>query len=203
MNRFTLGAGKFRKGFFTFKLDSISTNTEIRRSKTLWYIESNSKRETLLKYFRLRFLLFKNILSERELLLFFSFNEFFSIDLYSILLLEEREKIPLEVLLIRYERWCALRSKQNDLRRELLLQLENNVICFVTEAEASIGFFKKYSGYVRNSSSVGSKKSQPKTELHLNIEYSDENELEENIQLLNFLTVGKLLTDSGHEIKFP
>lgn len=145
------------KGFRTIVWES-SNNIPNKSAKTFWIIRSNFKRHTYIKYLKLK-VLFGSPSKEDQRCLF-DLNEIFKDEIFLATLSVIRNfNIKKEIV---FERMATLRrffgevpETPND-----LWTLEGAIAFEREERRVSIRKAKKYSGYVRNISSLGTKKQQ-------------------------------------------
>lgn len=99
-----------------------------------------------------------------------------------------RTETPIELLWARLRTLLRLESKP-DMSPNLFYTLNGTIAYEIVESRLSIGNVKKYSGYVRNSSSVGSKRASK-----ISIPEPESVEWTNNIEkdYFSYLTVGEL-----------
>lgn len=179
---------------FTWKSSSYQPNT---LTETFWNIRTPQRKFTFIEYLQLKVLL--GFADSIEMRCCYDAPSVLRDDLYIDALRAWKSDVPQETL------WQRLQLLQRlEQRTEWSLNLYytyNN--CFVYEIEEirrSIRKVKKYSGYVRNSSQVGSKRnlgsSRPEPEIF------EWNSNERNLDYYHFLTVGEFFSGDPGSIIF-
>lgn len=152
-----MGRGERTKGFVTIKWKASSTNSEITRKESFWHVRSTFAEEALLNFLRLKY--FWNELTDQETILAFDNPRFLkSIEfnvLLTVLASTEYSRTEISEASNKVSRILGRKSKFS---KSLLPQWENNIFLVAERTERPIRPSKKYSGWVRNSSSVGSKR---------------------------------------------
>lgn len=176
--------GKDLRGFRSFGWDS-SNNLPETATKTFWQIRSNVHKFNFVEYLKMEY--FFSSLSLTETRCLFDAPNVLSDDLYVELLLAKQQVEDKKLLLQRLNILRIWLGK-NEWDLNLLYTLKGNFRCEILECRSAIRTATKFSGYVRNSSSVGSK-SQGKI-------FIPEPEIVEwtkpvKIDFLRFLTVGE------------
>jgi len=105
--------------------------------------------------------------------------------------------VPLEELNDRLDRYMQLFGGRNLFRKELIPQWSGVIVVQISEKTFPIRPAKKFSGYVRNSSSVGSKKGNKFTFEPIPEKFSTER-FEEYEFIYEAITVGEVVSRSGN-----
>lgn len=176
---------KKTKSFRTHKWKS-SNNLADTLTETFWNIRTLQRRQTFIEYLKMKELLGLTNLVEKRCC--YDVPGVLEDDLFIDALRAWKTDVPKNIL------WQRLQTLQRLLgKRQWNLNLyytyDKEFSYEIEEVRRSIRKVKKYSGYVRNSSAVGSKRfsstSRPDPEI---FEWS----LDEKIDYYNFLTVGDL-----------
>jgi len=187
--------GKDLRGFRSFGWDS-SNNLPETATKTFWQIRSNVHKFNFVEYLKMEY--FFSSLSLAETRCLFDAPNVLSDDLYVELLLAKQQVEDKKILLQRLNilrKWLG----KNEWDLNLLYTLKGNLRCEILECRSAIRTATKFSGYVRNSSSVGSK-NQGKI-------FIPEPEIFEwtkpvKIDFLRFLTVGEFTSGAPESVFF-
>lgn len=182
------GSEKKVRNFRTFTWKS-SNNPANTLTKTFWEVRTNVRKHTFIRYMQMRKLLNQCNYTEYRALL--DAPGVLKDDLFIDVLRAWMTDVPKKTL------WQRLAALQRWLQREqwstnLYYTLDNVIVYELVEARSPIRKVKKYSGYIRNSSQVGSKRrstsSRPDPE---SFEWNTNGEIDYYL----FLTVGDF--DSG------
>jgi len=153
------GTGR-RKGLRSFTWKVNNSNTEITRSVSFWHVQSNWREASLLRYLRLKY--FWEKLSPTEVQFCFDHPKFLSDVEFNVMLsLLANTELTREEITERSRQVLALLGKKSFFRKLLMRQWDNNVVVIADLVKRSIAKRKSFSGWVRSSSSVGSKSSRP------------------------------------------
>lgn len=145
------GNGKrFKK---KFRLGS-SNNRADHLSKTFWSLQTNVKRFTLLRYLKMKALL--GLCTDIEYRVLLDWPRVLEDVLFIDALRARNEGIPLETLFQRIA-WVQKLDDMTCWSINLYYTLDKVVSYSIEEVRMTIRPVKKFSGYVRNSSSVGTK----------------------------------------------
>jgi len=179
--------GKKLRGFRTLVWES-STNTNQKPAKAFWITRTNFKRHTFIRYLKLKVLFGRETKEDLRCLL--DLNEVVNDELYMAALRVTRTtSIEFNIIIERLNTLCRfLDQKEYELND--LWTLEGTLSFEREEKLVSIRKALKYSGYVRNISSLGTKKSsgsRPEPEMS-----RWNNKL--SIDFLTFLSVGEFST---------
>lgn len=189
-----IGLGR-RTRLFTFKWKANLLPSELTRSESFWHVRSSVKEETMLKYLRLKY--FWKELSDQQVLLCFDHPKFlkdlqFNVALQAV----AQTELSREEIIRRLELGLTLLGKKCLLRKPLLSQWDNNNFILAEETSRSIRKHKAFSGWVRNASSIGSKRSRPSLPEPFSEEVA-EVFLDEYEILYTLISVGRIETNSG------
>jgi len=179
----------------TFRWRNNSTNSEISGLETFWEMKSNVRLETALSLLKLKFIWGE--LSPREQQFLWDHPSTFRDQVFLALASAKvRSKVPLKELVKRLSKVLELLGKKNLFRKELIVQWEGNTVLLITQKSYPIRKFTKFSGYVRNSSSVGSKHRNK-----FNFEPIPEKDSTERFDEFEFvyeaITVGEVISRTG------
>jgi len=180
--------GKTVSNFRTlaWKSSNYSTN---KLSRTFWSIKTPNRKNTIIKYLKIKVLLGQASLLETRCL--YDAPGVLSDRLFVSALRAFQSGISRDILMQRIKLLQRLMNLP-EWSMNLYYTLNNSVSYELREIEKTIRRVKKYSGYVRNSSAVGSKKSRdifiPEPEI---VEWN----IDREIDFYYFLTVGEF--DSG------
>jgi len=179
------------KRSWPIKLDRLwksSTSPSNKLAVKFWRIQANVKLDTFLRYMKLRMLFEGLNVGEYQMLVdspgFFGDSIFFS----ALRALRNNEISP-EILGERYNILYQLGYSKEQLNLNLLYTLKGVVNYKTSLEDFSVPKAKKFSGYVRNSSAVGSKR-KSKT-MQVEPEISDWTNAM-NIDYYHFFSVGEL-----------
>jgi len=140
----------------TFRWNSTSPSPEITRRRRFWSVESSASKEFMLKYLRLRF--FWKLTSPLEDDLLFNCPEFIEdVEFEVLLLLVANTKFTRSDIALRSEKALSAIGRKSNFSFRLLNQWDNNIKLRAEEKDFPITRHKAFSGWVRNSSSVGTK----------------------------------------------
>jgi len=180
--------GKELRGFRTFQWNS-SNNLPETATKTFWQVRSNIHKFNFIEVMKMDF--FFRGMSLEETRCLFDAPGVLSDDLFVELLIAKQSEIPMEILV---QRLTILQSLQNTTpwSKNLLFTLLGNLRCEIEERRQAIRPATKFSGYVRNSSSVGTKNSKSPNIVPEIVEWTKP----VKIDYLRFLTVGEFTSGS-------
>lgn len=149
----------------------------------------------MLRYLRLKY--FWKELSNQEMLLCFDHPKFLKDLQFNVVLqaVAQTELSRLEIV-ERLEQGLNFLGKKNHFRKPLLTQWDNNISILAEETTRSIRPHKAFSGWVRNASSLGSKRSRPSLPEPFSEEVA-EVFLDEYEFLYTLISVGRIETNSG------
>lgn len=176
--------GKSLKSYRTLRWRS-SNNLPNTLTETFWHVRTNFRLHTFLKYLKIKSITEGLPLIETRLLI--DFPGTLKDDLYLSALMAKDSDVPIDILMKRIRHLQGL--LQSPLWGEGLLNTYSNCVSYeIMETRRTIRKVKKYSGYVRNPSSVGSKRNSSKVKpLPETFEWNSY----EGIDFYEFLTVGK------------
>jgi len=188
--------GNGKKGtFFGATWPAISPSSELTRSESFWHVRSNVRREVMLKFLRLRFFWEQTSDPEKE----FSFTHpGFLQDLeFNVLLalLTTTELSRIEIV-ERMEKALKLLDRKSNFSMNLISQWNNHILIIADLESRPIRSHKAYSGWVRNASSVGSKRKKPSIPEPIS-EDMPENKIDEFNFLYELISVGRIETNLG------
>lgn len=160
-------------------------------TETLWKVRTNFRLQTFTKYLKMRH--FYEGLPVNQQRLLFDAPGVLRDDLFLALLRAKNEDVPLNILEARMQSMQRLLG-QSPWTMNLLSTFDGVLSYEISEILKPIRKGKKYSGYVRNSSSVGSKrgfgKAKPEPET---FEWNTES----TIDFFTYFSVGQLSLASG------
>lgn len=164
-------------------------------TETFWTVRTNFRLKTFIEYLKMKF--FYEGLSLKEQQLLFDSPGFFRDDIYLALLRAKTDGHSLEILESRLEKLQRLLGISPKWGKHLV-DTYNGVLSYeILLQTRSVRKGKKYSGYVRNSSAVGSKRRsggvKPEPEIF-------EWNTERTIDYYAYFTVGRLTLASGVNI---
>lgn len=198
--RLILGSGK-RKNLRSFHWRAISTSSEITRSETFWSVQTNFGETALLRYLRLK--TFWGEFQSEELEMAYTHPKFLNDPKFNVLLaLLASTELGREEISRRMEASLKLLGEKNYFRKSLLSQWENNLVFSSIRKSRPIRKHKAYSGWVRNASSVGSKRKNLKIPEPLSEDFS-EVQFDEFNFLYVLISVGSIETSSGVILRLP
>jgi len=179
--------GKKLKGFKVHTWNS-SNNLPDTATKTFWQVHSRQRKHTVIEYMKMEF--FFNELDIVQQRCLFDAPGVLNDDLFFSALIAKRTGVEEKLLIARLNFLRRLTFKP-EWNRNLFFTLKGTVGISILECRQAIRPADKYSGYVRNSSSVGSKKAR-----QLSIPEPEIFEWNNNakIDFLEFLTVGESAT---------
>lgn len=187
--------GRSLSNFRTFRWRSsnYSSNT---LTETFWSIRSNFRMHLFVEYLKMKAILGSPSMLEMRAL--YDAPGVLSDDLFIDALRAQQSGVQLNVLLQRLrvaQQWLQRRSWSLN----LLYTYANSIAYEIVELRKTIRKVKKYSGYVRNPSAVGSKKKgKPSSTNPETFEWNSY----EDTDWYEFLTVGKF-SGTSLEIAFP
>lgn len=180
--------GKAFKGFRTIFFGS-SNNCSNKLTKTFWSLQTNVRKTTLLRYLEMKAIF--NQASKLEYRMLLDWPGVLEDELFVSALRAKLEGIDMETLFQRVA-WLQKLEGEKEFSINLFHTLDGVVNFRFMECRVPIRKGKKFSGYVRNSSAVGSKNSKqtfiPEPE-------SFEWTFDVKIDYFQFLSVGRF--DSG------
>jgi len=175
-----------------------TTATKYNSGNTIWIVESPWRKQKFLGFMRTKMLF--DLCSPLEMQMLLdepsSLRDTLFID---SLLAKKQFKVPLGILWPRIGQLHSL-GYESFVSQINLNDFQKRFVYRITEFDKSNRPPKKYSGYVRNSSAVGSKRGLPRREPIPAIsvtEYADK------INFLEFLTVGRFLGSTQISIHYP
>lgn len=144
------------RGSRTIRFGS-SNNQPNKLTKTFWSLESNVRKSTLLRYLSEKAIL--GLCSQLELRCLYDWPGVLEDDLFIAALRATRLELPMDLLFKRIA-WMQRLEDTKEFSQNDFWTLEGVVNLHIIENRVTIRKGKKFSGYVRNSSSVGSKSSK-------------------------------------------
>lgn len=185
--------GKKLKSFRTLTWNS-SNNLPETATKTFWRIDTNVRKFNFIEYLKMEHFFFGlNLELQRSL---FDAPGVLSDDLFVELLIAKQQVENQELLLQRLNILRKLQGKK-EWNLNLLFTLRGNLSFRMWEVRSAIRTATKFSGYVRNSSAVGSK--SPKSLIIPEPETLEWNNVVK-IDFLSFLTVGEFTSGPSGDI---
>lgn len=165
-------------------------------TETFWVVRTPFRRQKFFQYLQMKRLL--DLCSDFELRCLYDVPGVLEDNLYIDALRAWTTDVPKDIL------WQRLQLMQRFLLRpewspNLFYTYEGTICYEMMEIQRSIRKVKKFSGYVRNSSSVGSKKS---SRISLPIPESFEWNSNEEIDYYHFLTVGEFFSGQPGNVFF-
>jgi hypothetical protein len=195
-----MGKGEKRARIVTSWRDS-STSTELTRSESVWRVTSSQSEEQLIRFLRLKFFWTECSILEQEAM--FSHPRFLEDLEFNVLLtLLAKTELSREEITERAEQALRILGKHSNFRKRLLPQWENNIFLKLERTTRTIRKHKAYSGWVRNASSVGSKKGKLNLPEPL-VEITSEEQFDEFNFLFELISVGYIEATSGSFIRLP
>lgn len=192
-----LKMGELRlRSFKVLTWKAFSPSSELIRSESFWHVKSSVTLDVLLKFLRLKY--FWGELNSREIELLFSHPKVLDDVQFNVLLaVQATTELDKSTIIRRLDIALNFLSLKSSFRKELVQQWAG-VVTFVADLETrSIRPHKRYSGWVRNSSSVGSKRlSNISIPEPLSEEFTDQM-FDEYEFLYEFITVGSIETRSS------
>jgi len=156
-SRLNLGKGNVNRGFHSFAWRSSRSSTELTRSETFWKVRSTFGKVKTVQYLRLKF--FWGELSFDEEQLAFDAPGFLNdVEFNVMLTMLAEQQMTKERITKRVEKALTFLKKKSHFRKELINQWEHNILITATSSVRPIRKHKAFSGWVRNSSAVGSKR---------------------------------------------
>lgn len=192
--QFRLGT-KVKTPLRTFRWKSNSSFSEVTRRETFWIIKSNVRLQTSLDFMKLLYIW--GLLTPKEQQIILDHPGTLADPIFRALAVAKvQTKIPLEDLVDNLEKFCSLLGRKNNFRKSLVSQWSGNIAIEIKEKDFPIRSAKKFSGYVRNSSSVGSKRMSKFTFEPIPEKFSPER-FEEYEFIYEAITVGEVVSRSG------
>lgn len=189
-----IGSGK-KGAFQTYRWTAISSSSELTRSEAFWHVRSSVGKHGMLKYLRLQF--YWNNLTKEETEFAFGHPEFLKDVEFNVLLaLLTSTELTRSEIARRSEKAHRLLQKKSNFRKELVPQWDNNIRIVADLEHRSIRPHKAYSGWVRNASSVGSKRRKPSIPDPISEEWTEEKFDEYNF-FYELISVGSIETSNG------
>jgi len=176
---------KSLRGFREYRWRS-STIPSNNRVETFWVIRTNLRKEKFLMYMKMKLLI--EGLPEDELQLLVDAPGVLNDNLFLAALRAKRSGVSLEVLEQRLERLFNLGLSLLIFNINLYYTLKGTARFSMFLAEKPIGKTKRFSGYVRNSSAVGSKRQSRSNVVPEHFQWSFNVEYD----YYSFLSVGEL-----------
>ena len=173
----------FREHFF-----GSSNNFTNVPTVTLWRVRTQSSLQNFIELMKLRYF-FGEINNPDELRMFFDLPGLFNDELF-LDFIKAREVVELNLLVKRYNVLRRVFFQQKEISKNLMFSLLGNMYWKIEEVRFSVRAAKNYSGYVRNSSAVGSKRSSGG--VRTEPENTDWQKVDEK-DFFQFLTVGASL----------
>lgn len=145
------------RGFRSHKWES-ANNLANSPTKTFWRVRTNFRRETFIQWIKLK-LLFSEP-SEVELRAFIDLRSVLSDSLFFQAFRAKRLMFPIDIVV---ERLNTLQRffKMTELTKNLFYSLDGTISYELEEYRTAVRPAVKFTGYVRNISKLGSKKSKP------------------------------------------
>jgi len=190
-----LGQGQ-KRSFMTFKWRANCLPSEITRSEAFWHVRSTFNEDAMIRYLRLKY--FWNELQGEQIELAFDHPRFLRSVEFNVLLalLANTELTRLEIS-IRAERALSVLNRKSEFRFNLLSTWDQNIRLVAERETRTIRPHKRFSGWVRNASALGSKH---KTKVFipdpLFEEYPEES-FDEFEFLYGLISVGNLESNTG------
>lgn len=191
-----LSVGEGKKGnFLTTTWLAISPSSEITRSESFWHVRSNVRIEVMLKFLRLRF--FWEQAEELEKEFSFSHPGFLKDMEFNVLLaLLTTTELSRSEIIGRMEKALKLIGLKSNFSLNLISQWNNHILITADLESRTIRPHKAYSGWVRNASSVGSKRGKPSAPEPIS-EDMPEDKFDKYNFLYELISVGRIETNSG------
>lgn len=182
----TIRTDVFKRRFrtFTWKSSNILSNT---LTKTSWVIKTNFHMYRFIQFMQLKQLLGYASIDEQRLL--FDAPGVLEDTLFIEALRAWITEVPQEILWQRLQ-WLQRLEERTIWSNRLYDTWKGTLYYEILETRRHIRKVKKYSGYVRNASSVGSKKFRGSAPVPESLEWNND----VNIDYYMFLTVGELST---------
>lgn len=181
---------------------AFAPSAELTRSEAFWKVKSSQSKEFMLKFMRLKF--FWEECSTKETEAFFSHPEFLrDIEFNVLLALLATTELSRDEIVSRAEKALGIIGKKSFFRKILLPQWTHNIFLEMNLTYRPIGPRKAYSGWVRNASSVGSKKSRSLFIPEPIVEDFSEVEFDEYKFLFELISVGYIEAATSGIIRLP
>lgn len=168
-----------------------STKPSNNKVKTFWVVRTNFRKEKFLMYLKMKFLI--EGLAEDELQLLIDAPGVLSDNLFLDALRAIRSGISLRVLEQRLQQLKIFGLSTFDFSLNLYFTFNGTISYQMYLSERPIGKIKRFSGYVRNSSSVGSKRQSGTRSLPEHFLWNSSVEYD----YFHFLTVGELTSGAS------
>lgn len=152
--------GSEKRVLFSSVWPAISPSSEITRSEAFWHVQSNVRNEVMLKYLRLKWF-WKNFQPGEEEFIFSNPSFLKDMEFNVLLALLTNTELSREEISGRMERALSIFGKKSNFSKALLSQWNNHISIIADLSSRTIRPHKAFSGWVRNASSVGSKKNRP------------------------------------------
>jgi hypothetical protein len=190
-----IGKGKKRKTVLS-TWQAYSPSSEITRSHTFWNCWSNCKEAVMLRFLRLR--VFWGISNDHEKRFAMSHPKFL-LDVQTNVVLTALATTGLTTDEIERRLQQALKfiGQESNFRRSLLSQWDGAISISATTSIGPIGKHKAFSGWVRNSSAVGSKRFVNSSLPEPLSEEFTEDKFDEFEFLLSAISVGSIESNLG------
>lgn len=165
-----------------------SSPTQKNENESFWQVRTNFRKEKFIRYMKLKHLYVG--LSTDELQFLVDSPGVLGDNIFISALRAKREGVPLDILGERYRFLYSLGIISTENTQNLLYTYDGSIKFQIFRTERAIAKFKKFSGYVRNSSAVGSKRKTTNSYEPEHFEW--DNALEYDYYL--FFSVGELNT---------
>lgn len=196
-----MGNGIKRKSLFVTSWKAFAPSPELTRSESCWRVESSQPKEQMLKFLRLKYFWTECTKQEHELM--FAHPEFLKDLEFNVLLtVLASTELSREEIVRRAESALKFIGKSSNFRKRLLPQWNNDIFLKCELTTRPIRPHKAFSGWVRNASSVGSKKSSLSIPEPIVAIFSEERFDEFNF-LFELISVGYIEAATGSVIRLP
>lgn len=193
--RLLIGKGK-KKQILATSWKAYSPSSELTRSQSFWNTWSSCSEEKMLRFLRLRAFWLETNFTEREFA--FSHPKFLNdVEFNALLTVLATTELTKSEIVRRCEYVLNLIGKRSNFREGLLKQWDSNILISSTLTTGPIGKHKAFSGWVRNSSSVGSKRSVRSSNPEPLAEDFSEDMFDEYEFLVEAISVGSIESNLG------
>lgn len=190
-----LRIGPKKEAFLSSTWPAISPSSEITRSEQFWHVRSNVNRDTMVKYLRMRHFWMETTDLEKELS--FTHNGFLKDVEFNVLLaLLATTELSREEIIIRMEKALLILEKKSNFRKQVLDSWIKHIVIVADLETRPVRKHKAYSGWVRNASSVGSKRRSPSLPEPISEDMPGD-KIDEFNFLYELISVGRIEANSG------
>lgn len=145
------------KAFRTLRWRAFVNPTN-NRAETFWLVHTNFRKGRFISYMKMKHLI--EGLPEDEQQILFDFPGVLEDDLFVNALRAKQTGVSLKTLEEKFHQLFLMGITKEEFSSNLFYTLDGTITYQIYRIERAIGKVKKFSGYVRNSSSVGSKRAK-------------------------------------------